>query len=117
VHVTQVTANLLVGDLDEAKAFYRDVVGLSTLEFDLGWVARVTSPSTGAHLQLLTTDATAPAPPAITLHVTDVESAYAEMRDAGVEIVHPLTVEAWGVHRFLLRAPDGTVINVVQHRG
>ena len=63
MHVTRVTANLLVGDLDAATAFYRDVVGLTTLEFDLGWVARVTSPSSGAHLQLLTTDATAPEPP------------------------------------------------------
>ncbi|MFN8158997.1 MAG: VOC family protein [Candidatus Nanopelagicales bacterium] len=116
MHVTRVTANLLVGDLDAATAFYRDVVGLSTLEFDLGWVARVTSPTTGAHLQLLTTDATAPEPPAITLHVTDVASAYAELQEAGVEIVHPLTVETWGVHRFLFRAPDGTVVNVVEHR-
>ena len=39
----------------------------------------------------------------------------AGLHDAGVEIVHPLTVETWGVHRFLFRAPDGTVVNVVEH--
>ena len=31
------------------------------------------------------------------------------------EIVHPLTVEPWGVHRFHVRAPDGNVVNVVGH--
>ena len=34
----------------------------------------------------------------------------------GYEIVHPLTTESWGVRRFFVRAPDGNVFNVVQHR-
>jgi hypothetical protein len=29
--------------------------------------------------------------------------------------VHPLTTEPWGVRRFFVRAPDGTVINLVHH--
>ena len=45
----------------------------------------------------------------------DVDAAYAEAQELGYEIVHPLTTEAWGVHRFFVRAPDGTVINVVGH--
>ena len=32
------------------------------------------------------------------------------------EGVHPLTTEPWGVTRFFVRAPDGNVVNVVQHR-
>jgi len=32
------------------------------------------------------------------------------------EIVHPITTEPWGVRRLLVRAPDGSVINVVRHR-
>ena len=59
MHVTRVTANLLVGDLDAATAFYRDVVGLTTLEFDLGWVARVTSPSSGAPGRTISTKSSA----------------------------------------------------------
>ena len=30
--------------------------------------------------------------------------------------VHPLTTEPWGIRRFFLRAPDGTVLNIAQHR-
>ncbi len=32
------------------------------------------------------------------------------------EIVHSLTTETWGVRRFWVRAPDGTVVNIVRHR-
>jgi hypothetical protein len=29
--------------------------------------------------------------------------------------VKPLATEAWGVRRFFVRAPDGNVINIVNH--
>ena len=36
-------------------------------------------------------------------------------RNAGDEIVHPLTDEPWGVRRFFVRDPDGNVVNVLSH--
>jgi len=111
----RITANLPVADLQAAKAFYTGFLGLSEEEFDLGWVARLTAPGGGPSVQLVTRDETAPALAAISVHTDDVEAAYAEARELGLEIVHPLTKEAWGVRRFLVRAPDGTVVNVVHH--
>jgi predicted enzyme related to lactoylglutathione lyase len=113
----RITANLRVEDLAAAKPFYTGFLGLSTEEFDLGWVARCTSPDTGAHVQLLTHDATAAEDAVISVHAEDVDAAYAEAVQLGYEIVHPLTTEAWGVRRFLVRAPDGNVVNVVAHGG
>jgi hypothetical protein len=50
------------------------------------------------------------------VHVgTGVDEAYAEAKRRRYEIVHPLTQEAWGVHRFFARTPDGNVINMVNH--
>jgi predicted enzyme related to lactoylglutathione lyase len=112
----RITANLRVADVDAAKSFYADYLGLSTEEFNMGWVARYTSPETGAHVQLVTRDAKAPADPVISVHTDDVDGAYGEAKELGYEIVHPLTTEPWGVRRFLVRAPDGNVINVVRHR-
>jgi catechol 2,3-dioxygenase-like lactoylglutathione lyase family enzyme len=112
----RITANLRVADLDAAKSFYTDYLGLGTEEFNLGWVARYTCPETGAHLQLVTRDAAAAEDPVVSVHVDDVDAAYMEARQRGFEIVHPLTTEAWGVRRFLVRAPDGNVVNVVQYR-
>ncbi len=115
MQVRRVTADLPVADLSAARDFYTGFLGLSTEEFNLGWVARYTSPETGAHVQLVTQDATAPENPLISVHVDDVDAAYDEALEQGVEIVHPLTTEAWGVRRFFVRAPDGTVVNLVQH--
>ena len=112
----RVTTNLHVPDIEAAKAFYADFLGLTDEEFNLGWVARLTSPETGAHVQLVTGDATAPEDSVLSVHTDDVDAAYAEAQREGYEIVHPLTTEEWGVRRFLVRAPDGNVINVVHHR-
>jgi uncharacterized glyoxalase superfamily protein PhnB len=80
-------------------------------------VARYTSPDTGANVQLVTRDAAARENPAISVLTKDVDGAYAEAQELGYEIVHPLAAEPWGVRRFFLRAPDGTVINIVADRG
>jgi catechol 2,3-dioxygenase-like lactoylglutathione lyase family enzyme len=116
VRAIRIIADLPVADVEAAKGFYTDYLGLRTEEFNLGWVARYTSPDTGALVQLVTRDAAAPEDPAISVQTDDVERAYAEAQELGYEIVHPLTTEPWGVRRFFVRAPDGTVVNVVRHR-
>jgi predicted enzyme related to lactoylglutathione lyase len=108
-------ANLRVADVELAKSFYTDFLGLSTEEFNMGWVARYTSPDTGAKVQLVTHDASAPEDSVLSVHTPDIESAYAQALELGYEIVHPMTTEPWGVRRFLVRAPDGNVINIVHH--
>ena len=116
MRVTRIIADLRVPDVEAAKGFYTGFLGLRTEEFNLGWVARYTSPDTGANVQLVTRDAAAPEDPVISVMTGDVDGAYAEARELGYEIVHPLTTEPWGVRRFFVRAPDGTVINIVRHR-
>ena len=116
MRATRVTANLRVSEVETAKGFYTDFLGLGTEEFNLGWVARYTSLDTGATVQLVSGDATSPEDSVISVHTEDVEAAYNEAQRLGYEIVHPLTTETWGVRRFLVRAPDGNVVNVVRHR-
>ena len=53
--------------------------------------------------------------PAVSVFVDDVGQALKRVREAGLEIVHPLTVEPWGVTRFFYRDSDGNVINVGTH--
>ena len=111
----RITANLKVADVGASKSFYSDYLGLSTEEFNMGWVARYTSPDSGANVQLVTHDATAAEDSVISVHTPDVEAAYQEAQELGYEIVKPLTTEAWGVRRFFVRAPDGNVINIAYH--
>lgn len=117
MRATSIVANLSVADIDAAKSFYTDYLGLSTEEFNLGWVARRTSPDTGANVQLVTRDASASEDSVVSVHTDDVEGANREAQQLGYEIVHPLTTEPWGVRRFFVRAPDGNVLNIVEPSG
>lgn len=116
VRVTGVTANLPVSDMDAARGFYADFLGLSDEQMNLGWVARFASPDGRAVVQVVTHDESSPADSVLSVHVGgDVDEAYAEAQRRGYEIVHPLTTEPWGVRRFFVRDPDGNVINIVSH--
>ncbi|MEV4118730.1 VOC family protein [Micromonospora sp. NPDC049645] len=116
MRVVRILPNLPVADVSAAKGFYTDFLGLRTEEFNLGWVARFTSPDADVAVQLVSGDASAPEDSVISVQVDDVDDAYAEAERLGYEIVHPLTTEPWGVRRFFVRAPDGNVINVAAHR-
>jgi predicted enzyme related to lactoylglutathione lyase len=111
----RIMTNLRVADIEAAKSFYAGYLGLSTEEFNMGWVARYTSPETGANVQLVTRDASAPEDSVISVLTDDLEGAFEEAQKLGYEIVHPITKEPWGVRRFFVRAPDGNVINIVHH--
>jgi predicted enzyme related to lactoylglutathione lyase len=106
----------LHGDPAASRAFYEDVIGLE-LGMDLGWIATFRSPSNEtAQLSVLSSDATAPVAPDVSIEVEDVDAVHARAVEQGCEIVHPLSDEPWGVRRFFVRDPNGAVINVMQHR-
>jgi catechol 2,3-dioxygenase-like lactoylglutathione lyase family enzyme len=46
-----------------------------------------------------------------------VDSAHAEAVRRGLRVVYPLTDEPWGVRRFFVEDPGGTIVNVLAHVG
>lgn len=104
---------LTVPDVRAAVEEYRSLLGLEVL-MDHGWIATLGS-SGGAQFSVMSHDLTAPCNPTMSLQVPDVDAAYARVREAGAEIVHPLQDEEWGVRRFFFRA-GGDVVNVLAHR-
>jgi predicted enzyme related to lactoylglutathione lyase len=115
MQATKIFANLRVADIEAAKGFYTDYLGLGHEEFNIGWVARYSSPDAEARLQLVTGDRTAAEDSVISVCTDDIDGAYAEAQKLGYDIVHPLTTESWGPRRFFVRAPDGNVVNIVNH--
>lgn len=104
---------LTVSDLPEAIRQHTDVLGLEVV-MDIGWVAFLAD-SSGHQLGLMTRDATAPVNPDVSVFVDDVAAAHERAVRAGVEIVHPLSSEDWGVTRFFYRDSSGRVVNVGTH--
>ena len=84
---------------------------------DLGWVGNLSSADVPAvQLQVITSDASAPCNPTISVGVAapvEVDAVHERVVATGLEIVHPLTDEDWGVRRFFFRDHDGNVINAV----
>ncbi|NNN01482.1 MAG: glyoxalase [Acidimicrobiaceae bacterium] len=117
MHVTGVTANLRVADIEAARDFYAGFLGLSEENLNLAWVTRFVVPDARSSLQLVTRDATSPQDSVMSVQVgNDIDAAYAEAMHRGYEIVYPLTEEPWGLRRFFVRDPDGNVINITSHR-
>ena len=82
---------------------------------DMGWAVTVASPtSSSAQVTIIGNDDMAA--PGISVEVADVDAVHAKAVERGYEIVYPLRNEEWGVRRFMLREPSGTIVNVVSHR-
>ena len=116
--VTRIVPNLPVTDVARANELYAQIFGLD-VGMDLGWIGNLAPADAPAvQLQVMTGDETAPCNPTISVGVAapfEVDAIHERVIAAGLEIVHPLTDEDWGVHRFFFRDNDGNVVNVVAH--
>ena len=99
---------------DETRDFFCDLLGFE-VAMDLDWVKTVASPDNPAvQVNIISRDADAA--PGISVEVPDVDAVHAMAVERGLEIAYSLRDEEWGVRRFMLREPSGTLVNVVSHR-
>ena len=114
--IRRVVPNIQTERSDESREFWSGLLGFR-LGMDQGWIQTFVSPSNPtAQVSIIRADQSAPVVAAISVEVGDVDRIHAEAERRGLEIVHPLTDEPWGVRRFFVRAPDGTVVNIAAHR-
>ena len=98
----------------ETRALFVDVLGFD-VAMDIGWVVTVAAPGNPAvQVNIIGNDD--PAAPGISVGVDDVDAVHARAVEQGYEIAYALRDEEWGVRRFMLREPSGTIVNVVSHR-
>jgi catechol 2,3-dioxygenase-like lactoylglutathione lyase family enzyme len=98
----------------ETRDFFVELLGFE-VAMDIGWIVTVASPADPS-VQVNVIGNDDPAAPGISVGVDDVDDVHAKAVAQGREIVYPLRDEDWGVRRFMLREPSGTVVNVVSHR-
>lgn len=98
----------------ETRDLFVELLGFE-VAMDIGWIVTVTSPTNPAvQVSIISNDDMAA--PGISVGVDDVDAVHAKAVEQGLDIVYPLRDEEWGVRRFMLREPSGTVVNVVSHR-
>ena len=107
-------ANVMLGasDLDRARAFYRDTLGLPVKQEIPGFVFLETGPVTlclsAAHARL----AEQPGPSEVVLSVASVRDAYSALQAKGVEFLRePANVsgDSWAAN---FRDPDGHLLSI-----
>jgi catechol 2,3-dioxygenase-like lactoylglutathione lyase family enzyme len=103
-----------LGDPVETREFFVNLLGFE-VAMDLGWVVTVASPANpSAQVTIVGNDDMSA--PGISVEVADVDAVHARAVEQGLEIAYPLRDEEWGVRRFMLREPSGTLVNVLSHR-
>lgn len=103
-------------DLDASRRFYVDVLGLEVAMDDP--VLGFRSPSNPSAQVLVPPRGMEDPQPRFGVDVGDapsVDVAHAAAVERGLRIVYPLTDEPWGVRRFFVEDPSGTIVNVLAH--
>jgi uncharacterized glyoxalase superfamily protein PhnB len=98
----------------ETRNFFVNLLGFD-VAMDMGWVSTVASPNNSS-VQVTIVGNDDMAAPGISVEVADVDAVHAKAVEQGYEIAYPLRDEEWGVRRFMLREPSGTIVNVLSHR-
>jgi catechol 2,3-dioxygenase-like lactoylglutathione lyase family enzyme len=115
--VTRIVPDIKSKDMDASRQFYVDVLGLE-VAMDMGSIMTLASPTKPtAQVSLMRDDESSAILPHMSVEVADVDDVHARALSRGFKVVYPLTNEPWGVRRFFVTDPDGTIINVMCHMG
>ena len=113
--VKRIVSNVATPDVDKAKAFYEEILGLKVL-MDLGWIRTYgSSAKMTIQVSVMSEGGSGTAVPDLSIEVDDVEEALSRVRKAGITIEYGPAKEPWGVRRFFVRDPFGKLINILQH--
>jgi predicted enzyme related to lactoylglutathione lyase len=113
--VRRIVPDITSKDLDASRQFYVDVLGLK-VAMDMGFIVTLVSTTNPtAQVSLMRDDKSSAILPQITVEVADVDEVHARAVSRGFKVVYPLTNEPWGVRRFFVTDPNGTIINVMCH--
>lgn len=113
--VLRIVPDIPTPDPTQAKAFYEEVLGLDIL-MDQGWIATYGAQATATPQISFAAHGGNDTPvPALSIEVDDLEDTLSRCKAAGFEPSYGPTNEPWGVRRFFVTDPFGTLINILQH--
>jgi catechol 2,3-dioxygenase-like lactoylglutathione lyase family enzyme len=114
MEIARAVPNIRTDRPAETRDFFVNALGFEVV-MDIGWVVTVASPSnSSAQVNIIGSDDMAA--PGISVEVADVDAVHARAVEQGLQIAYSLRDEEWGMRRFMLREPSGTLVNVVSHR-
>ena len=115
MNIRRVVPDIRSTRMDESRAFYAEFLGFE-VGMDMGFITTFVSPSNPtSQINVLQDDGSSTLLPNVSIEVEDVDKVYADATNRGLEIAYPLTDESWGVRRFFVVDPNGTILNIMSH--
>jgi len=113
--VKRIVSNIDTQDIEVAKSFYQDVLGLELL-MDHGWIATYGSTEEMVvQISFASQGGSNTPTPDLSIEVDDVDSTLQRVQAAGFTIEYGPVDEPWGVRRFYVMDPFGKLINILSH--
>jgi catechol 2,3-dioxygenase-like lactoylglutathione lyase family enzyme len=113
--VKRIVANIAAENVERAKAFYVDILGLR-LVMDHGWIMTFAADTSAApQISIATEGGSATPVPDISIEVDNLDEIHDRAVAAGFPIVYGPKREPWGVRRFYIRDPFGRLLNILTH--
>ncbi len=118
--ITRIVPYVESGSFQATKGFYAGVLGLTVAMDDSdghGFLGLASPTNPSAQIVVAAPGVEEPLP-RFGIDVGDaaaVDAAHAEALRRGLRVVYPLTDEPWGIRRFFVEDPSGTVVNVLAH--
>ena len=115
--VRRIVPNIAATDPAECADFYRRVFDLEVV-MDFGWIVTLKSPGADGPVQLSTASegGSGTQVPGLSIEVDDVDEVLDRACALGLQPDYGPVIEPWGVRRFYLRDPSGTLLNILSHK-
>lgn len=114
---TRTICYAVTDDVDASRAFYTEVLGLEAAMDDP--ILGLTSPANRTAQVLVPATGFEQPQPSFGIDLgrpEAVDAAHTAVLERGLRVVYPLTDESWGVRRFFVEDPGGTIVNVLAHQ-
>jgi catechol 2,3-dioxygenase-like lactoylglutathione lyase family enzyme len=113
--VKRIVPNIGTKHVEQAKAFYADILGLR-LVMDHGWILTFAAETSAVPQISIATEGGSGTPvPDLSIEVNDLEEVYRRVVAKGLPVEYGPTSEPWGVRRFYVRDPFGRLLNILVH--
>jgi catechol 2,3-dioxygenase-like lactoylglutathione lyase family enzyme len=108
--ITGLHAIMFSPEAEKVRAFFRDVLGLPSVDAGQGWLIFAMPPA-----ELAVHPADGEARHELYLMCDDIQATLAELRDKGVEVTRDVTDQGWGLLA-AIGLPDGSQLPIYEPR-
>src|SRR5260370_41392211 len=110
--VKRIVENIAATNIEPAKAFYGEILGMD-MAMDLGGIVTFATGAgtTTPQVSVATEGGSGTAVPDLSIEVDNLDEVYRKVTEAGIAVEYGPASEPWGVRRFYVCDPFGRLLN------